>query len=96
MALVDDVGFDHSFSFVYSPRPGTPAAQLPDETAPAEKLARLQRLQARIEAQGNAISGRGSAASRGSWSRAGRATTPASRWAGPSATGWSTSPAPKT
>jgi tRNA-2-methylthio-N6-dimethylallyladenosine synthase len=56
MALVDEVGFDHSFSFVFSPRPGTPAAQLPDATAPAEKLERLQRLQARIEAQGNAIS----------------------------------------
>jgi len=56
MALVEDVGFDHSFSFIYSPRPGTPAAQLADETAPSEKLERLQRLQARIEAQGNAIS----------------------------------------
>ncbi len=56
MALVEEVGFDHSFSFIYSPRPGTPAAQLADETAPAEKLERLQRLQARIEAQGNAIS----------------------------------------
>jgi len=56
MALVEDVGFDHSFSFIYSPRPGTPAAQLADETAHAEKLERLQRLQARIEAQGNAIS----------------------------------------
>ena len=33
MALVEDVGFDHSFSFIYSPRPGTPAAQLADETA---------------------------------------------------------------
>ena len=56
MALVEDVGFDHSFSFIYSPRPGTPAAQLADETTHAEKLDRLQRLQARIEAQGNAIS----------------------------------------
>jgi len=56
MALVEDVGFDHSFSFIYSPRPGTPAAQLADETEPAEKFERLQRLQARIEAQGNAIS----------------------------------------
>ena len=56
MALVEDVGFDHSFSFVYSPRPGTPAAQLADATPAAEKLERLQRLQARIEAQGNAIS----------------------------------------
>jgi len=56
MALVEDVGFDHSFSFIYSPRPGTPAAQLADETPHSEKLGRLQRLQARIEAQGNAIS----------------------------------------
>jgi tRNA-2-methylthio-N6-dimethylallyladenosine synthase len=56
MALVEDVGFDHSFSFVYSPRPGTPAAQLADETPAGEKLERLQRLQARIEAQGKAIS----------------------------------------
>ena len=56
MALVEDVGFDHSFSFLYSPRPGTPAAQLADETSPQEKLERLQRLQARIEAQGVAIS----------------------------------------
>jgi tRNA-2-methylthio-N6-dimethylallyladenosine synthase len=56
MALVEDVGFDHSFSFLYSPRPGTPAAQLADETGAREKLERLQRLQARIEAQGNAIS----------------------------------------
>src|SRR5678815_5043117 len=56
MKLIEDVGFDQSFSFIYSPRPGTPAAQLADETAPAEKLERLQRLQARIEAQGNAIS----------------------------------------
>ncbi len=56
MALVDEVGFDHSFSFVFSPRPGTPAASLADETDPAEKLERLQRLQARLEAQGEAIS----------------------------------------
>ena len=39
MALIDDVGFDHSFSFLYSPRPGTPAAALADETPHAEKLA---------------------------------------------------------
>ena len=56
MALVEELGFDYSFSFLYSPRPGTPAAQLADETAAEEKLQRLQRLQARIEAQGNAIS----------------------------------------
>ena len=56
MALVEEVGFDHSFSFVFSPRPGTPAAQLADDTTAEEKLARLQRLQARIEEQGAAIS----------------------------------------
>jgi len=50
MALVDDVGFDASFSFVYSARPGTPAANLPDDTPQAVKLQRLQRLQAAIEA----------------------------------------------
>jgi tRNA-2-methylthio-N6-dimethylallyladenosine synthase len=56
MALVEDVGFDHSYSFVFSPRPGTPAASLRDDTPAAEKLERLQRLQAKIEAQGEAIS----------------------------------------
>jgi len=56
MTLVEEVGFDHSFSFVFSPRPGTPAAGLADDTAPHTKLERLQRLQARIEAQGEAIS----------------------------------------
>jgi tRNA-2-methylthio-N6-dimethylallyladenosine synthase len=56
MQLVEDVGFDHSFSFLFSPRPGTPAASLADATSPAEKLERLQRLQAKIEAQGNAVS----------------------------------------
>jgi tRNA-2-methylthio-N6-dimethylallyladenosine synthase len=55
MALIEDVGFDHSFSFVFSPRPGTPAAALADETPAAVKLARLQRLQAHVEAQGQAI-----------------------------------------
>jgi len=45
MRLIDDIKFDASFSFVYSTRPGTPAADLPDDTPAAEKLARLQRLQ---------------------------------------------------
>ena len=45
MALVDAVGFDNSFSFVYSARPGTPAAALPDDTPQTVKLERLQRLQ---------------------------------------------------
>ena len=55
MALVADIGFDHSFSFLYSPRPGTPAASLADDTPLVEKQARLLRLQAAIEASGNAI-----------------------------------------
>jgi tRNA-2-methylthio-N6-dimethylallyladenosine synthase len=58
MRLVDEVGFDHSFSFVYSPRPGTPAAALPDASPQAQKLARLQRLQARLNEQAQAISER--------------------------------------
>ncbi len=49
MKLIDDVCFDVSFSFVYSPRPGTPAAELPDDTSPEVKSARLARLQARID-----------------------------------------------
>ena len=44
MRLIDDIGFDASFSFVFSPRPGTPAAALADDTPQAVKLARLQRL----------------------------------------------------
>jgi tRNA-2-methylthio-N6-dimethylallyladenosine synthase len=49
MKLIDDVGFDASFSFVFSKRPGTPAAALADETPQTTKLQRLQQLQARIE-----------------------------------------------
>ena len=45
MKLVDDIGYDNSFSFIFSPRPGTPAANLPDDTPQEVKLARLQRLQ---------------------------------------------------
>jgi tRNA-2-methylthio-N6-dimethylallyladenosine synthase len=56
MHLVEDIGFDSSFSFVFSPRPGTPAAALSDETPHGEKLARLQRLQAQLESQAQAIS----------------------------------------
>jgi tRNA-2-methylthio-N6-dimethylallyladenosine synthase len=48
MDLIDAVGFDHSFSFIYSPRPGTPAASLPDDVPMSVKQQRLQRLQARI------------------------------------------------
>ena len=56
MQLVRDVGFDQSFSFVYSARPGTPAAALADPVAQSEKLQRLQRLQQQINNQARAIS----------------------------------------
>ncbi|MCC7634971.1 tRNA (N6-isopentenyl adenosine(37)-C2)-methylthiotransferase MiaB [Stenotrophomonas rhizophila] len=56
MQLIEDIGFDHSFSFIYSRRPGTPAADLPDTLGDAEKHARLSRLQARINQQAAAIS----------------------------------------
>jgi tRNA-2-methylthio-N6-dimethylallyladenosine synthase len=49
MKLIDDIGYDSSFSFVFSPRPGTPAAALHDDTPQAAKLKRLQQLQAAIE-----------------------------------------------
>lgn len=55
MKLVDDVGFDASFSFIFSPRPGTPAANLHDDTPHSVKLARLQQLQARLEENVRAI-----------------------------------------
>ncbi|PPC85308.1 MAG: tRNA (N6-isopentenyl adenosine(37)-C2)-methylthiotransferase MiaB [Methylotenera sp.] len=54
--LMQDVGFDYSFSFLYSPRPGTPAAFIKDDTPHEIKLARLSKLQAINEAQGDAIS----------------------------------------
>lgn len=49
MKLIDEVGFDASFSFIYSPRPGTPALELADETPAEVKSARLSRLQKRID-----------------------------------------------
>ena len=51
MNLVADVGFDQSFSFIYSARPGTPAADLADDTPLDIKKERLQRLQDRLRAQ---------------------------------------------
>jgi len=56
MKLIDDVGFDSSFSFIFSPRPGTPAASLQDDTPQAVKLQRLQTLQAAIEDNAQRIS----------------------------------------
>ncbi len=56
MKLIADVGFDQSFSFIYSARPGTPAASLPDAVTAGEKKRRLALLQARINQQAAAIS----------------------------------------
>ena len=56
LKLIADVGFDASFSFVYSARPGTPAANLADDTPQADKMQRLYRLQALINDQAAAIS----------------------------------------
>jgi tRNA-2-methylthio-N6-dimethylallyladenosine synthase len=56
MALVEEMSYDASFSFIYSPRPGTPAANLADDTPREVKLARLQLLQATIDANAQRIS----------------------------------------
>ena len=56
MKLIDDVGFDNSFSFIFSPRPGTPAANLADDTPHSVKLERLQHLQSVINANIQTIS----------------------------------------
>ncbi len=58
MKLIHDVGFDTSFSFIYSPRPGTPAAELPDPTPMSVKKERLRILQDRIVQQAQTISRR--------------------------------------
>ncbi len=56
MKLVEEIGFDNSYSFVFSPRPGTPAANLTDDTPREEKFARLQRLQKLIAQSTDKIS----------------------------------------
>ena len=56
MNLVNDIGFDHSFSFIYSARPGTPAATLPDDTSIDVKKERLSILQNRINQKAQEIS----------------------------------------
>ena len=56
MRLIDDVGFDFSFSFIYSPRPGTPAAMMTDETPTEVKKSRLHQLQEKLEENGRQIS----------------------------------------
>jgi tRNA-2-methylthio-N6-dimethylallyladenosine synthase len=56
MKLIDEIGFDTSFSFIYSARPGTPAADMPDNTSMDTKKARLQRLQSTIQQSARQIS----------------------------------------
>ena len=56
LALVEDIGFDQSFSFMYSPRPGTPAERMEEQVPQDVKLKRLQRLQALITGQARRIS----------------------------------------
>jgi tRNA-2-methylthio-N6-dimethylallyladenosine synthase len=56
MKLIDDVAFDASFSFIYSPRPGTPALELEDNTPAEVKSARLSRLQKRIDELAQGVS----------------------------------------
>lgn len=58
LELIEDVGFDQSFSFVYSRRPGTPAASLPDEVTAEDKQRRLAQLQSKINSHARAISER--------------------------------------
>ena len=58
MDLIAEIGFDQSFSFIYSARPGTPAASLADDTPMEVKKQRLQLLQARINSQAFGISQR--------------------------------------
>ncbi|MEJ1296114.1 MAG: tRNA (N6-isopentenyl adenosine(37)-C2)-methylthiotransferase MiaB [Candidatus Sedimenticola sp. (ex Thyasira tokunagai)] len=56
MELIEEIGFDHSFSFIYSARPGTPAAEMPDDVPQSVKKARLERLQQTINTSAQQIS----------------------------------------
>jgi tRNA-2-methylthio-N6-dimethylallyladenosine synthase len=56
MGLIEDIGFDNSFSFIYSPRPGTPAAAFPDDVPMEVKKHRLAILQQRLREMGEAVS----------------------------------------
>src|SRR3954471_1653470 len=58
LKLARELEFDDSYCFVYSPRPGTPAAELPDQVPPEVKSERLQRLQAQIQLQADAVAAR--------------------------------------
>ena len=56
LELIEEIHFDQSFSFIYSPRPGTPAAALPDDTPVQTKLAHLQEVQKQLRAHADAVS----------------------------------------
>ncbi len=56
LRLLEELNYDHSFSFIYSPRPGTPAASMADDTPQEVKLGRLHRLQAQLDTQVKAYS----------------------------------------
>ncbi|MET0004871.1 MAG: tRNA (N6-isopentenyl adenosine(37)-C2)-methylthiotransferase MiaB [Candidatus Thiodiazotropha sp.] len=58
LQLIEEVGFDHSYSFIFSPRPGTPAADLQDDVPLAVKQQRLERLQQLVNSQAQGISRR--------------------------------------
>jgi tRNA-2-methylthio-N6-dimethylallyladenosine synthase len=58
LALIEEIGFDGAYSFVFSPRPGTPAASMADDTPAEVKLERLQRLQQLVNSQAQVISRR--------------------------------------
>jgi hypothetical protein len=93
MKLIDDVGFDASFSFIYSARPGTPAAELTDDTPQAVKLERLLRLQKRIDELAQAVS-RGHGRQRAAGAGRRRRKRTAANWPGaPTTTASSISPA---
>ncbi len=92
MKLIDDIDFDNSFSFIFSPRPGTPAANLHDDTPHEVKLRRLHAAAGRHQRQHQAASARVCwARCSASWSKAPPSAMPTNSWAAPSATAWSTS-----
>jgi hypothetical protein len=93
MKLIDDVGYDNSFSFIFSPRPGTPAANLHDDTPHAVKLRGCSSLQAVIDANIRPSAPAAWAPCSASWWKARRARTRPSCRAAPNATAWSTSAA---
>jgi tRNA-2-methylthio-N6-dimethylallyladenosine synthase len=93
LKLIEEVGFDASFSFLYSARPGTPAAGMADDTPQAVKSERLHRLQALIEPRPRPSARPWWVRCRRCWWKVRRARTPTNWPAAPTTTGWSISPA---